>query len=625
MPRIAKSTIDEVQNRMDAVSIVNDYVRLEKRGGRYLGLCPFHNEKTPSFQVNPDLKLYYCFGCHKGGTVLDFVMEMDKLSYPEAIETLARRLGVSISYDGSGYAVNDIDGEAKSRRKEELYELYRRMAGTFQYFFQKTPEGGAAKGYIISRGISAEMLEKFQLGYAPEDRNWLYSFLSQKGYSGEFLDASGLFSSRYKGLPLFQGRLMFPITDRQGRVVAFGGRALAEGRDTPKYINSPETPVYRKGETLFALFEAVPEIRRTKTVYIAEGYMDVIALHQAGISNSVAPLGTAFTEEQAKLLLRWAEKAVLVFDTDRAGQEAAVKSILICRKTGLPAAVIVPEGDNPDQAASKDPADILRNSGPESLQKQMKCIINDFDYLIRRAKSLYDTSGSEGKSKGVAFIFPYLETMDSDVLRDACIESASAAFAVSREAILNDLRRYRTTAYAAWPRDGSTVASVGGGASISMNDELFLLMVVAVNDMSGSGEPLYPAFRRFLQIGEIENPDAKELFIALEECFVNDERSVGSFLARISRPELQDFFLRRGSSNEFLLNPNKLMDDGIRKFTRKKLEKRREEIVSSLKAIKKASSGDNSSGVQFSGPDGSGEVDELLAEKIEIDNELCRK
>ena len=495
----------------------------------------------------------------------------------------------------------------------ELIDLYRRTAGTFSHFLLNKPEGEAAKRYIVSRGISDPMIEKFKLGFAPEDRNWLFGFLKQKGYSEDFLAASGLFSAKHKGLPLFSGRLIFPISDRQANVVAFGGRALAEGADTPKYINSPETAIYRKGEALFALDLAIPQIRQEKTVYIAEGYMDVIALHQAGICNSVAPLGTALTNEQAKLLRRWAERAVLVFDTDRAGQEAAVKAILVCRKNNLPCSVIVPDRNLPD---FKDPAEILLNSGSESLQKMMKCFITDFDYLLRRAVSLYDMSSSEGKARGTAFIFPYLETLDSEVSRDACIESAAMAFHSSRDAIRSDLRR-RSGESRGLPKGNTGAGSPG--TPITMNDELYLLMVVAVNDMLGNnhGFPqggtrdgvnfLYPELRRAIPVGDIGNPDAKELYIALEECFVNEEKGADSFLSRLDRKELKDFFLRRGSSDEFTGNSEKLMKDSLRTLKKKKLEKELAEIVFNIRSIGAIS------GIS---------EDELIAEKMAKDEEL---
>jgi len=376
--RIAQSSVQEVLNRTDAIAVVEDHLRLEKRGGRYWGRCPFHaggQEKTPSFTVDPDQKLYYCFGCRKGGGIIDFVMEMEKTSYPETIKNLARKFGVELSYEGGGDEENESWQEEQSR-KEQLFELYRRTALTFSHFLREKPEGKPALDYLLSRGISAAMIEHFRLGYAPADRDWLYGFLQSKGYSPDFLDGSGLFSANYRGMAFFTNRLMFPIADRQGRVAAFGGRAMpgatqSDGKEPPKYINTREIETYKKSQVLYALDLALPEIRRSKTVYLAEGYMDVIALHQAGVTNAVAPCGTAFTDEQAKTLRHWADTAVLVFDTDEAGRQAAEKGIITCRKNGLSCSLYAPDKSN---EALKDPAEILQKFGADTLTKSMKCV-----------------------------------------------------------------------------------------------------------------------------------------------------------------------------------------------------------------------------------------------------------
>ena len=611
MALISRATIDEINSRLDALVIAKDHVRLEQKGGRYWGLCPFHNEKTPSFTINPDLKSYYCFGCHKGGSIINLVMEMDKLTFPETIEMLAKRIGIDIQYENSDGS--NFDNKQKKddfNRKEALYELYRRMAGTFHHLLLKNTESKAAMNYIINRGINQEMIELFNLGYAPENRQWMHKFLLQKGYSREFLGSSGLFSANYPGIPLFSKRLMFPICERQGRVVAFGGRFLDDSnpakilpaaKQSAKYINSPELEIYKKRDTLYAINLALPEIRKTKTVFIAEGYLDVIALHQAGITNSVAPLGTAFTDEQAKLLRRWAEKAVLVFDSDEAGQSAAIKGILSCRKNGLECAVVY----NKDSQA-KDPSDILQILGPEQLKKMVNSCINDFDYTILRAKSLYNTEDSGGKSSAIAYLFPYLKTLESDVSRDACIEKAASSIGTTKTAILNDLRQFNTSQVSNVSLDNSK------GKKISMNDELFLLMLVAVNDFSDSKDVFYPELRKSISIKEIKDTYAKQLFITLEECFINDEMSIDNFLSRISLPELRDFYLERAVSKEFSINPRQVFNDGIKNTERRKLEQKLDEIVLKLKTLKMNSENN------FEGES----AENLLADKIHIDEKL---
>lgn len=577
MARITETSKQAVLDRLDAVEAAGDYLRLEKKSGRYWGLCPFHNEKTPSFTVDPDRKLYYCFGCHKGGTIIDLIMEMDKLSFAETLERLARRFGVELVYEGD-YR-QDME---KERRSEELAELYRRVALTFHHFLMETPGGAAAKQYIINRGISVETINAFNLGYSPQDRSWLFNFLSKKGFSGDFLAGSGLFSQRYPGSAFFSGRLMFPITDRQGRTVAFGGRILAG--DGPKYLNSAETELFKKGKNLFALDIALPGIRTSKTAVLAEGYMDVLALYQAGLRNAVAPLGTAVTGDQARLLKRWADRVVLALDADEAGQNAAVKAILACRRNGLACSVAVPP------AEAKDPAEILQKNGAEALQNFVKSSILDFDYLLSKSRTL-----NAGKSGAAAFLFPYLAALDSGVSRDSCIGVMADEFGVDRRAVWEDYDRYA----AGEPRKEERALVESAADDLPrMNGELYLMAAVF----------LHPGFFRVLRsklsAEDLEDRYARELFIVLEEWFRNQAGGDPPFSA-LDDGRLRDFVMKRGVEGAFS-NPERIVRDGIARLRAKKLKRRRKEIVRELRspALQGERQGD------------------LLAEKLSIDSEL---
>ncbi|TCW60188.1 DNA primase [Treponema sp. J25] len=600
MARISELTIQEIHERLDAVYIISEYVRLEKRGNRYWGLCPFHTEKTPSFTVDGERKFYYCFGCHKGGGVVNFIMEMEKLSYPDALEFLARKLGVPVQYDGQ-----EQKGEKDSslRERQDLLELYQRVAGSFHHILLHTEQGALCRDYLARRGISQEMIERFRLGYAPRGKTWLYHFLRKKGYSEAFLAKTGLFSRQYPEVSLYHHRLMFPIADRRGTVVAFGGRIL-EG-EGPKYINSPETMLYKKREILFALDVALPAIRSTKEVYLCEGYMDVIALHQAGIENAVAPLGTAFTEEQAHLLHHWADRVLLLFDRDAAGQQATEKAILTCRRAGLGCAVAgYPREKEEEGAVLKDPAEILQNKGIEALQKYVKYTINDFDYLLERARALYDTSRTEGKSHAVTFFFPFLETLSSEVSRESCVNEIADAFGVEKTAILKDFY-HRTTQE---ERQGArNVQRSSRSSTIHLNDEVYLFLTVIAQ------RKWYPFVRAHLSPDMVEDSRAKELFVSLEECYRLGREDMDSLLEQIQDPLLRDFVLEKTAEGAFSVQPEKIVQDGIRRIRIRHLERQRTTVVTKLKLAQ--------SQLEYSRQDS---LEDMLAEIMHIDAEIKR-
>jgi DNA primase len=619
MSLISKLTIQEINNRLDAIAVIGDYVRLEKKSGRWWGRCPFHaggQEKTPSFKVDPDLKMYHCFGCGKGGSVIGFVMEVENLTYPEALKNLAGKMGIEIVYEEG----SDAETEDNSI-KNDLYELYSRTTKTFQYFLNEKPEGQDALKYLSERGINKEMINCFKLGFAPADREFLFNFLKQKSYSDDFLGKSGLFSSKYKTISLFSGRLIFPITDRQGRIVAFGGRAMPgvlqnDGSEPPKYINSPETEIYKKGQTLFAIDQAKSEMRKTKTAVIAEGYIDVIALHQAGVKNAVAPLGTAFTDEQASWLRRQVENVTLVFDNDEAGQKAAYKAIITCRKNGLSCSLVnVIDALKTETGAIniekiKDPADILQKFGAEILKKIINCTINDFEYLVSLG-----TSSSEGNiTRAAEFLFPYLDALDSEVERDDCTARLADAIRTERIAVQKD--------YSLWKKDStsrseSVKQDIYPEHTVRRNAELVLLTVIAVN------MELYGEFRATLEIKEIDDRDAKELFIALEECYQHGESGMDFLLARIKNEQLKNFIISHGDSPEFKggtlnekdsryiapTNPRRLMEDGINEIRKKKLRRRLIEIGAELRSYERKADTDIN-------------IDDLLTEKKDIDSQI---
>jgi DNA primase len=304
------------------LAIVGEYSTLKRKGDRYWGCCPFHNEKTPSFSVRPDQGMYYCFGCHKGGSLFNFIMEVEGLSFIEAIRFAAEKVAVPLP-EHSEESDEDII------QRDSLKDLYKRVAGSFHYILMNNDQAGPSRQYLVRRGIHEDTIIQFQLGYAPDDPKWLYSFLKNRNYSEEFLASSGLFSKKYPLWSLFSDRLMFPIYSNQGDIIAFSGRTMNDDPKAPKYINSPETPLYNKSRLLYGLWQSREELRKTKEFYLCEGNVDVIALHQAGFKTAMAPLGTAFTEDQSRLLKRYSEKGYILFDSDAAGKAATYKAGMV--------------------------------------------------------------------------------------------------------------------------------------------------------------------------------------------------------------------------------------------------------------------------------------------------------
>jgi DNA primase len=606
MPYIAEKSIQEVQERIDALEVVGEYLPLVQKGNRWWACCPFHNEKTPSFTVNPDTKTYHCFGCGKGGSILSFVMDMDKLSFPEAVEKLAKKAGVDLVYEkgGAGSAGAEQRKKAEENR-EALYELYRRTAGSFHYLLLHSREGAAAYRYIRERALSDETIEAFNLGYTPHDGYWLHKFLLKKGYSAELLAQSSLFSRKHPLASFFWGRLMFPIADKEGRIVAFGGRILegaggGESDAGPKYINSNESEIYHKGKTLFALDKALPAIRQTKAVYICEGYMDCIALHQAGVTNSVAPLGTAFTEDQAKLLGHWAQVVNLIFDADNAGQKAAEKGILTCFNAGLEAAVVIPgkgllaaqqspngnSASNGSSAPVKDPADILKIFGSEALKNSLKSVILSFDYLVQRAAQLYDLASAEGKSKAAAWFFPYIKLQKSETERELWLANVVDALGIDRQALETDYIGWTKGQKKPFRREASPKAGEAGQeARPSMNDELYLLTLVFLNPV------LYRKLRASFSMEELKDAASRKVYLALEEWFRKSGGSLpsdGSIPAElwdcVREESIRGFLSEKAASpGAFAERIEEQLEDSLRNIRQKALRERRLAIDFELK------------------------------------------
>ena len=423
--------------------------------------------------------------------------------------------------------------------------------------------------YLKQRGVSDESIKDFQLGYSPADRYWLKNFLKSKNYSDEFLAGSGLLSKKYPDMSFFSNRLMFPIWDRRGRVIAFGARLL-EG-EGPKYINSGELLQYKKGETLYAFNLAKQHIRSSKSVILCEGYMDVIAYHQAGIKNAVAPLGTALTQEQVHVLASFADTFYLSFDSDSAGQAASYKAILLCRNMGVNVRIL-------KITDAKDPAEILQKKGNEGLKFLLEYAILDDDFLIQIAAMRFDVSNPEGKARAIAFLFPYIEALESDIQRESAIAKLSQAFGVSQQSILGDYANRKETAAESAGRhfiDNEKPKS----ASIKKNAELRLVLATAANPC------LFEKMRAELTIDDFEDVYAKDLFIVLEEGYREGACSYENLMIRCGDSDLREIVSETIVNGEFNDNPEKVVNDGINFIKQNILQKQRDSIIGRLKLL----------------------------------------
>lgn len=428
MARYKQSSINEVSRRNDLAEVVSSYVQLKRNGTSHVGLCPFHKEKTPSFHVDDDKQLFYCFGCGVGGTVFDFIMRAENLDFADSVRYLAQRAGVTLEEEQDRGGQHEENANIRKR----LLELNRLAARHFYENLLK-PDAKIAHDYINRRGLDRKTAIKFGVGYAPDTWSDLLDAMRAKGYTDDELVLGGLAVKNDKGrvYDKFRNRLMFPIIDVRGNVLAFGGRTL--GDDQAKYMNSPETPVFHKGRNLFAL-NLAKQVGMKEGIVLVEGYMDVISLYQRGICNVVAGLGTALTEEQARLLRRYAACVYVCYDSDEAGQKAAQKAIGLLRDANNVVKVISFTG-------AKDPDEFILKKGPESFRALLKEARESVEYQLLRLRQRYDIYDLSQKISFLTEAAKVLAEIDSEVAREAYIKRVSAETDISVESIKAEVNK----------------------------------------------------------------------------------------------------------------------------------------------------------------------------------------
>jgi DNA primase len=421
--------IDDLQRQADIVRVVSDYVSLKKKGANWMACCPFHQEKTPSFSVNPSKNIFYCFGCSRGGSVFKFVMEMESVSFPEAVRIVAEKAGVPLPV-----MVEDKKFEARRKEADEVIQL---NAWALEFWerqlAEENTEARAAREYVEGRGITEETRRVFRLGYAPNSWEALGNYLRSKGATIGQIERSGLVVKKDAGgyYDRFRGRLIFPVTDAQGRAVAFGARAMRAG-DEPKYLNSPETPAYTKGRHLFGLSASRDEIRKRKFAILVEGYLDLIIPFQHGVRNVVASLGTALTQEQARLLGRFARKVVVNYDGDRAGVNAAKRAIEVLLPEDFEVKVLVlPDGADPDE--------FVRARGVEEYNERRGRAVPHMQFVLEQAVAGRNLRNPAQKAEAVEEVLPFVRAVRNPIQRREYFDMAMDALRVEEPGLRQEL------------------------------------------------------------------------------------------------------------------------------------------------------------------------------------------
>lgn len=509
-----EEVIEEIRMKNDIVDVVSGYVKLQKKGSSYFGLCPFHNEKSPSFSVSPGKQIYYCFGCGAGGNVISFVMQYENYTFQEAVKFLAQKAGIQLPE-----AEYSEETRKKENKRARLLQVNKEAA---TYFFHqlRSENGRAGWQYLKKRELSDETIRKFGLGFANMTSNDLVKFLKSKGYEDEVIRDAGLatFDEKFGFHDKFWNRVMFPIQDINHRVIGFGGRVMGDGK--PKYLNSPETPVFDKSRNLYGL--NIARTARKNQIILCEGYMDVITMHQAGFSQAVASLGTAFTEGQASLLKRYTDEVILSYDSDGAGVTAALRAISILKEAGMTGRVLNLE-------PYKDPDEFIKNCGQEAFQKRLDGAENTFFFEIRMQQKDYNMQDPESKTKFYREIARKLCGFPEEVERENYIQAVAQHYQIGVENLRRLVLSYAMqTGYAQpveRPKSGIRKKNTAE-EGIRRSQRLLLTWLT---DMPS----LYPKIKKFITpkdfTEELYRRVAEKLFDQLEQKTMDPAGIIGMF------------------------------------------------------------------------------------------------
>jgi DNA primase len=587
--RISEEIIEQVRTSNDIIDVVGSYVRLKKRGKNYLGLCPFHQEKTPSFTVSADKQMYHCFGCHKGGNVFTFVMEHDKVAFAEAVRILASKVGIVIP-EGP---VTEAQTE-----QERLYNACRFAGQVFHENLTKTDEGRVALEYFHNRGFSDDTIRMFGLGYSLQSWDNLLVRAKQEGLTVEHLQRAGLIRSREDGSPYdyFRGRAMFPIFSTTGRVIGFGARKIHDDDAVAgKYINSPETAIYNKSRALFGLFHSREAIRGEETALMVEGYADLISLFQAGIQNVVASSGTALTEDQLQLLGRYSKKLVLVYDADSAGSDATLRGVDLALEQDFDVRVVrLPQGEDPDT--------YVRKFGAKEFRRVVSESISFIDFKAQRYYLEGAFSSPERKAEAVRSIVQSIAKMKDELKRNFYVKEVSGKYDVYESVLYRELERWisedkrthlreRTVERQATPERETITHSRNEQQSDIRPEERDILKILMEGD-----EEITGYVTSNINVSDFSNPQVQEVAnLVLHHRQANSYNGVESLIHLVDDPVLKELITGISSSKYELSkgwqtpekevlegDPWRIAKDAIYTIKRHAIQKELEEIQKSI-------------------------------------------
>ena len=561
MAQYSESVIESIKSRLTMSEVVSPYVRLTRRGDRYWGLCPFHQDKNPSFTVmdngGSNGGFYKFFACGKGGGLFQFIQEIEHVTFPEAVEILAKQAGVELK--------EESEEEKKLQdRKKATSDMYNRLCSYLHQYLLKSPNAQKAREYIARRGITDKTCEDFQLGYVPAQGEFLRGLLSKQNYSDDLLLESGLFQKGDLNKGFFRDRIMFPIRTWQGNCVAFSGRDMSGFSEAPKYKNSPETMLYSKRSVLFGFYESLPALKEKKQIIICEGNFDVISLHQAGLNYSCATCGTALTPEHLKMIKRYCDKIYLLFDSDTAGQDATRKALILCQQQDIQNFVMKLEG-------AKDASEMLEKNGPQALVESCVNSIPGFSYLVTSALKLYDIRQPKGKTSVLKEVKPYLDATASSIERQEYIRYLSERLRVSEDQLLSDYQRQGTDEPLQQEKAPAAVTVKYNPLKVSTQLNAMLILL--------RNRSRFEKFRNEIKPGDLTDDAARKLYTVLEDASRQELRTDDMVLQMIDEPELRDLASAAFTSRMYeRMDVDKTLEDAVYQLKLAKLEERRSAV-----------------------------------------------